>query len=401
MKILVISQMFPCKRHPTSGIFLANMLMELAKKVDRLIVVTPRVYIPKFLTIFKKRWKKWWLDPMTSNENDLEIIRPFVPFLPGINMLGLNGVLMYYSLRKTIKKYLKKEKIEIIVGHNILPEAIAATRLGKKYGLPVLSWAIGSDIHDFAQSSKLNNYLTKKCLENSNLILATSKELKSCIDKLCNCSVPRKTFYRGIDLGNFCNLPDKNVLKQNLNLKSNNKYILFVGRLIFDKGIYELAEAFINITKKYSDYHLILLGEELEKEALVKIFEDANVLNKVQFKGIAVHKEVARYMKASDLLLFPSWAEGLPNVVIESMAVGLPVVATDVGGIPEILYNEITGLSVPKQNVEKLTEAAMQMIENQTLRENCINNAKKLVEDKFDVNKNINKLITFINEIVP
>ena len=78
MKVLVISYMFPCKRHPISGIFFANLLKELAGKLDELIVVTPRPYIPRFLTRIKKSWNKWYIDPLTTKANNIEIIRPKV-----------------------------------------------------------------------------------------------------------------------------------------------------------------------------------------------------------------------------------------------------------------------------------------------------------------------------------
>ena len=397
MKVLVISQIFPCKRHPTSGIFLANLLIDLSKNVDKLIVINPRVYIPKILTVFKKNWKKWRVDPMISKEERMIIFRPFYIYLPKSWLYGLNGLLMYISLKKIVKRCIENEKIEIIIGHNILPEGIAATLLGQRFKIPVVSWAIGSDIHNFANSSRLNKYFTKKCINDSVKVLTTSKELENRIKSICNCVEHIETFYRGIDLSNFENLPyDKEALKEKLKLNNKKKYILYMGRLIRTKGIYELAECFITISKKYADYDLLLVGEEIEKNALIRLFKESNLLDRVIFKGIVTHKEVAYYMNISELLIFPSWAEGLPNVVMEAMASGLPVVATSVGGTPEILINEVTGLSVPVQEVEKLTAATIRIIEDKKLRNACIENAKKLIHEYFDVKKNVYQL----NEIL-
>ena len=77
--------------------------------------------------------------------------------------------------------------------------------------------------------------------------------------------------------------------------------------------------------------------KKLRREKLEAQFRNYGIFNKVHFKGVIPYTEIANYMKACDLLVLPSWAEGLPNVVMEAMATGLPVVATDVGGIPEIL----------------------------------------------------------------
>ena len=400
MKIMVISTMFPTKLRPTSGIFLANLMKELSQKVDQLIIITPRPYIPKFLTQIKKKWMKWRIDPMIYRENRMEIIRPFVLYFRSDKLRGISSILSYYSLIYSLRKYLINERIELIIGHRIIPEGIIATYLGKNFNVPVISWAIGSDIHYIAKRSMLNFYYTKKCLKNSTRILTTSRELEKCVKKISNGFIEINTFYRGINLTNFQDLNNKDIFKKKLKLKIHSKYILFIGRLTRNKGIYELAEAFINISKKHSDYNLLLIGEEIEKENLVKLFKNAGILDKVSFKGIIPHKEIAYYMNVSDLLLFPSWNEGLPNVVMEAMACGLPVVTSNVGGIPEIVINNITGLSVPAKNVGKLTEAAIRMIEDEKLRETCTKNAKKLIIEKFDVKKNVNLLYNIMEETI-
>ena len=85
---------------------------------------------------------------------------------------------------------------------------------------------------------------------------------------------------------------------------------------------------------------------------------------------------------------------------MEVMAVGLPVVATIVGGIPEILENRVTGLSVPSKNVEKLTGAVIEMIDDKNLRESCRRNAKELIHNTFDVRKNVCELYELLQEVI-
>lgn len=400
MRILVISQMFPCKRHPTSAIFFANLMEELALKVDELIIVTPRVYIPKFLIKFKKRWLKWYLDPMVSKENKMEIIRPYFLSLRGVPYEGINGILMQYSLFSLLKKLINERKIELILGYNMLSEGIAAVRLAKMLKLPSGFWAIGSDVNDYANYNRTNHYLSKKCIEGSNIIFAESKDLADKVREFSKKPVRVQIFYKGIDVSNFKNIPPRNVLMKKLRLNPEKKYILFVGRLIHDKGIYELAQAFNYISKKHPDINLILVGEEIEKKKLQSKFNEDGLLDRVHFQGIRSYREVAHFMKISHLLVLPTWAEGLPNVVMEAMSIGLPVVATNVGGIPEILENGVTGLSVPAKNIEKLTEAITKMIEDKVLREKCTGNAKELIHKKFEVRKNVFELYEILQEVI-
>jgi teichuronic acid biosynthesis glycosyltransferase TuaC len=392
--------MFPCKRHPTSAVFFANLMRELAPKLDKLIVVTPRIYIPKWLTKIKKNWAKWHFDPYCSHENGMEIFRPFVLSLPGIKYLGINTVLMQLLLYGRIKKLIQKNSIDLLLGYNLIPEGIVATRLAKMFRLPVAYWAIGSDVNNFSTYDRLSRYLAKKSIGQSNLVITESKDLEDKVRLLYKKPANVKTFYKGIDVDNFTNLPHRHKLKQRYNLSKNKRYILFAGRIMRSKGIYELAEAFIAVSKKYSDFELILLGEEIERCSFPGMFKKAGIEEKVHFKGMVPYKEVAYYMRSSDLFVFPSWAEGVPNVVMEAMAIGLPVVASNADGIPEVLINGVTGLSVPARNVEKLAEAILQMIENKTLRESCIENAKKMIHERFNVKKNSSVLKSILRELV-
>ncbi|MEW6600038.1 MAG: glycosyltransferase [Nitrospirota bacterium] len=399
MRILIITQMFPCKRHPSSAIFFANLLKELAAKVDELIVITPRPYIPRVFTKIKKRWARWYLDPMVSNELNMEIIRPYFLSFRGMAYEGINGILMHLSLFKLINDVVKRRKIELILGYNMIPEGIAAVWLAKALNLPVGFWAIGSDVNNFGFYNSGTRYLVKKCIEESNIIFTESLDLENNIRSISSNPLNIKTFYKGIDISNFRDLPPRNSLFRKLFLDEGKKYILFVGRLIYDKGIYELAEAFSTIAGRYHNIDLIFIGEEIEKEKLIAGLSSYGISDRVIFKGMIPYREVAYYMKVSDLLVLPTWAEGLPNVVMEAMAVGLPVVATDVGGIPEVLENEVTGLSVPAKNTEKLSEAMIRMLADRELREHCIANAKNLIHEKFDVKKNVNKLYYLLSEL--
>ncbi len=400
MRILVISQMYPCKRHPTSAIFFANLIKKLAKKVEKIVVVTPRPYIPKVLTKVKPEWKRWFIDPMVSIEENIHIIRPYVLQMRGMGREGLNGILMYLSLLKKCREIVKENDINIILGYNLLPDGIATVKMAKRLKLPSGMWAIGSDVNDFVSYNRINYYLTMKNMVNSDLILTESKDLELKVKKILKKKNNVLTFYKGIEVTNFNGKKPKDDTYTELSLRSEYKYLLFVGRLIYDKGIYELTKAFREISKRYPEYRLILLGEETEKDKLMEHLKNYGILERVIFRGIVPYNQVADYMKVSEMLLFSSWAEGLPNVVLESMASGLPVVTTDVGGIPEVVVDEVTGLLVPPRDTDALTAAALRMIEDNELRQRCIINARELVLQRFDVNKNVDTLYEVLKEVI-
>lgn len=401
MRLLVISSMFPCKRNPVSAVFFADLMKEFSKITDELIVVTPRVYIPRFLKRIRKSWKKWDLDPMVSRMGKIKIIRPYVPQLRGASHSGINAILMYKFLYGLIRHIARAKKIQMILGHNMLPEGVASVKLAGALKLPGGFWAIGSDVNDFALASRLNYRLSKECIAKSGIIFTTSKALENRVKSIGGENANVHTFYKGINLSEFLNLPGKKLIREKLGLEPEGKYMLFAGRLIREKGIYELADAFAAVQKKYDHFKLIFAGEELEKPELISALEKRKISGNVIFTGIVPHGNLAGYMKASDLLVLPTWAEGLPNVVIEAMACGLPVVTTDVGGIPEILENGVTGLMVPARDTEKLAKAIFRMIEDPDLREECVKNARELVIRNFDVRKNVFRLGYELCKLIP
>ena len=196
----------PSKRHPTSAIFFCEFDQRFASKVDELIIVTPRPYIPKFMTRFKKKWSRWYLDPMVSTENGMEIIRPYFLYLRGGKHEGINGILMHYSLSGFLKNLIESKKIDLILGYNMIPDGIAAVKSANNLKLPVAFWAIGSDVNDVAKSSRINYCLSQRCIENSNLILAESKDLENKINQFSTKPLNVQTFYKGIDVSNFQDL---------------------------------------------------------------------------------------------------------------------------------------------------------------------------------------------------
>lgn len=159
--------------------------------------------------------------------------------------------------------------------------------------------------------------------------------------------------------------------------KRIGRQILFVGHVIKSKGIYDL----VNACKDLRNVHLKIIGKVLDEDKQ-RIIASAGTDEWIEFAGTVSHYEVLREMQRSNVLALPSYTEGFPNVIIESMYSGCPIVATSVGAIPEMLDTKNSqdyGICVSVGDVEQLREAIMQMLDNSDYAERCARNAKHRV----------------------
>ncbi len=145
---------------------------------------------------------------------------------------------------------------------------------------------------------------------------------------------------KGLDLEDFT-LKD-NEIRKKIGLSDDDRVIIYVGRLIYGKGVQDLIYAFKKIEKEFDNVKLLIVGDGDYRKELEKL-KDKNII----FLGETSHDDVVRLLNASDIFVNPSYSEGLPTTVLEAGAVGLPVIATDVGGTREIITNDINGFLIP------------------------------------------------------
>lgn len=175
-----------------------------------------------------------------------------------------------------------------------------------------------------------------------------------------------------------------------MNSKSNNSPIikkydaLFVGRLVHQKGINFLLEAVSILQKKYKKIiRVAIVGDGPLKKALIKMCEELEIKDSVEFLGF--QRDVDQIMRFSRVLVLPSRWEGFGLVLLEAMKNKLPIIATNVGGIPEIITNGHEGILVPKENPKILANSINGVLENSELRNQFIQNAYKKVQNHYSI----------------
>ena len=204
---------------------------------------------------------------------------------------------------------------------------------------------------------------------------------------------------RGINLKKYDKTPE--VMESAAAIKEPGTFsFVFVGRIVRDKGIIELVSAFTKIYEKFPNARLLLIGgydsgiDPIDNKTLATINSHPGIIS------FGRQNNVIPYYAAADCLVFPSYREGFPNVVIEAGAMGLPSVVTDIFGSNEIIEEGINGLIVPPKNEEALLQAMRKMIIDEELRKKMASNARKMVASRYEESFVQNCLINYYHQIL-
>ena len=380
ISLTVVSHMFPNNMFPENGIFIYNQIKSLKKfysKELKIRILSPVPYSPKVLTFFSTKWKNYYRINQRWTINSLNIIYPRYVTPPSMIFKkgfshGLSAVLMKQSLTK----FLKNLKSHVIHVHTAIPDCYAVLKLKRFHRLPVICHVRGSDIHTYPYLNKFNYRLVKWALENSDLIISVSEALKKEIFKL-GIRKNIQVVYNGVDLTSFRKSDgERQSTRRILNIHKNDRVLLFVGSLIKEKGIDELLTAFKEIKNKHNKVKLLIVGDGPKKR-------DIENSSDIILAGKIPHSKLPFYYNASDIFVFPTHKEGLPNVVLEALASELPVVTTYVGGIPEVVKSCHNGILIAPMDIKALVNALLYLIENPKIAKDMGRNGRDTVSRKF------------------
>ncbi len=173
---------------------------------------------------------------------------------------------------------------------------------------------------------------------------------------------------------------DREEFRKNLGFKNDDKLIITTSRLVKKNGVKDLLKS---LSYLENEFKFLILGEGEEKDDLLKIAEELNLKNRVYFLGTVNHQELPKYLWASDVFCRPSLSEGLGNSFLEAMAAGVPVVATEVGGIPDFLCHGENGLFCEVENSKSIAEKIQQIFNDENLRKKITENGIKTVQETY------------------
>ena len=275
------------------------------------------------------------------------------------------GVLAFWV---DIVRTLQKIKPDIVHAQSFgsgMP-ALLSNRLLK---IPYVIYGRGSDVYLPDWFTKLT---AKGILKNASTVIALTEHMKDAMQAIYSRDV--------IIVPNGINLNE--VAEREAEGGNPGKKILFVGRLHPVKGTQYLLGAMSIVHRELPEAKLILVGDGEEREHLETLTDNLGIRECVEFAGRVPHERVQDYMSQAKVFVLPSLSEGFPVTILEAMACGLPVVATRVGGVPDIIEDGANGYLIDAMNQEQIAEALLKLLRDEELRKG-ISEKNRVTAEKY------------------
>jgi glycosyltransferase involved in cell wall biosynthesis len=286
-------------------------------------------------------------------------------------------------------RILSSAHFDLVHTHGYFADIIAAP-VCKILRIPQVATCHGFISND--KNLKIYNKLDKFMLRFYHRIIAVSAEIKS--DLILNGIDESKIIVIQNAIQSFLGkeeFDDRRIEKrQFLSVRENEFAIGYVGRLSEEKGVNYLVEAGYALKEKTQKFKIIIIGDGPKRKELEDLTRSKGLEDKVVFTGF--QSDVEEWLPALDVFVLPSLTEGTPMALLEAMSLGIPVIASAVGGVPSVVENGINGLLVDPGNYRGLCEKIISIMKNQALREEMAIEGVNVIRKRFDVQEWCHKI---------
>ena len=286
---------------------------------------------------------------------------------------------------------LEKNDVELLHAH-FAGMGGAARRLSKMLGVPYTLTAHAFDIYLNPDADEL-----RKVMDDAASVVTISEYNKNYLVDEIGVSNRINVIRCGIDLDKFD--PQRK-------LKTGGRIrMLTVARLVEKKGIEYLLKAIPKVIKEVLDCELTIVGSGPLNDSLHQLVRDLDVGGCVQFRGDVSDSELMRCYEDTDLIILPCIViesgdrDGIPVAMMEAMAMGLPVISTNVSGIPELVEDGVSGMLVPPKDEKAISEALIKLLNNENLRVQMGKAGRQIILEKYNVEIECHKLMTMFRDV--
>lgn len=342
LRIAVVTHYFPSSAEPWQGRSAYQTLRLIAQCAD-VQVFYPNASYP---SILKSRNRRFTLDHSWSPP-DVKTKYYDYRALPVISR-PFNG----NTAARVLLPHVRAFAPDLIFSCVLYPHGYTALKIARALSVPAVAMAIGSDINRMADAVSAMH--TRAVLRESDLILSVCEDLRKKAVAMGARPERSHAILNGCDLSTF-HVIDRLQARQKLDIAADAQAVVYVGRMDIKKGLRELVEASISLHAQRPKLQVYLIGDGPDQPIIQSAIDAGNATGYIHVLTSCGFDDVAQWMAAADVATLPSYMEGCPNVVLEALACGRPVVATDVGGIPEIM-NDTCGCLVPPRDAGALAK---------------------------------------------
>jgi teichuronic acid biosynthesis glycosyltransferase TuaC len=346
MKVLFLSNLFPDSRENYRGLDNATLLHHLSEDCE-IRAMSPRPALPFSVVVAKE-----------PREID-QVFQPTYPRVAYVPKIGshFNHHLFAAGIRKPLLELREEFPFDLILVSWTFPDTAAVAKLQGELGVPFVAIVQGSDAHVYLQMPPRRKVIVRTLNQSAGAITRSGK-LAAMLQEAGVAGEKLHPIYNGVDLEMFAP-GDSRLARLELGLSTSKPILLFVGNFFPIKNPLLLIRAHAQLCREFPklESQLVMIGggplEAEARELANQLGSGANVL----VAGRRKAPEIAEYMRAADLLCVPSDNEGVPNVVLEAFASGLKIVSTDVGGISEVLCDDLLGRLTPAGDQDAFVKA--------------------------------------------
>jgi glycosyltransferase involved in cell wall biosynthesis len=351
MRVLVFTTLYPNNVWPTHGVFVKERMTRLnGSGAAEVRVVAPVPWFPPI----RAGWRYDYSRVARRETIDgVPVEHPRYALAPKIGM-SLHGLSIFLCVLPAVRRLRAEFDFDLIDAHFVYPDGLAALLLGRYFGKPVVVSARGTDINLFPKFPLIRRWI-RRTLDGSDAVIAVCQALK---DAMVDLEIPAdkiSVIPNGVDTAKFRPVP-RDEARARLSLPAG-RVLLSVGSLIPRKGFDLLIRAVRAAGESAGEeLHLRIVGEGSQRAELERLIAEEGLQNRVRLVGPVPHDELYLWYSAADLFCLASSREGYPNVLVEALACGTPVVAAATWGVPEIVGSEEIGL-LSERDVDALSAA--------------------------------------------
>ncbi len=380
---LWITPGYPWRDEPAVGVFYRTQARAVTRLGRSVTVCAPTPWAPWPLPLLRPRWRLHADAPFVADDGDITVLRPRYPNAPGEPTWARPDRLIARAAWRSRKSW---SGAQVIHGHFSIT-GLAAWRLAKRAGLPFILTFHGSDMNTWPDEHPERLADLRSAVRDASTVIAVSAALADRVGDITGISavhLPVGSDHRALRASALPRAEARRLL----GLPDDRVVVLFVGNLKRTKGIRELAEALLGLGEPFLGV-FVGGGPEAGYGS-----GDPRAQGRLSYVGARPHEEVVRYLSAADVLVLPSYTEGLPTVLVEAGSLGVPVIASDVGGIPELLGHD-RGTILPEVSAGAIATALTGFMADRDGAAVAARRLGDLVVDAYDVDRNAARLVDY------